>query len=137
MGEGMAASMRRNAHKRIDAHLFPCFLHKLIDRFGRQVSAILREEIIIPRALILEIADPRPLILHKPFADDGILRNDTLLSPLPIDHEIALPNLRGLHINNFTDAQPCVEQHHKHKTISDTQIIAAIIELNHPDNLAI
>ncbi len=126
MREGVAAGMRRDAHKRIDAHLFPCFLHKLIDRFGRQVSSILREEIIILCALILEIAVPRPLILHKPFADDGILRNDALFSPLPIDHEIALPNLRGLHINDFADTQPCVEQHHKHKTISDTQIIVLL-----------
>jgi len=71
---------------------------------------------------ILKITVPRPVILHKPFADDGILRNDTLFSSLPIDHEITLPDLRGLHINDFADTQACVEQHHKHKTISDTQI---------------
>ena len=35
MGKGMAAGMRRDAHKRIDAHRFPRFFHKLIDRFGR------------------------------------------------------------------------------------------------------
>ena len=41
MGEGVATGMGRYPHKRIDADALGGFLHKLIDCFGRQASAIL------------------------------------------------------------------------------------------------
>ena len=110
-----------------------------IDRAIEDIDEVVVKETIISKEDLVDL-------MKSPFdmeyeniriADNSILRNNALFPAFAIDVEIPLPNLRRLHFNDFADTQASVEQHHKHKPVSDTQIVVSIIELNHPYNLIV